>query len=123
MNETNINDIDLSKYFKNHYDNGKLYCVEYKGSPLELQRAIKRLQEENEELKETNKSIAKDYIDVFGDYQKYKRALEEIKEIIEFCFKAAYLAYRLEGSNKIIEDIEKIVNEVLNDQTKKKEKE
>lgn len=51
----NINGIDLSKYFKNHYDSwGRLYCIEYKGNPLELQNAIKRLQEENEGLKSLN---------------------------------------------------------------------
>ena len=48
-----INGIDVSEYFVNHYDDsGKLYAVEYKGNPLELQNAIKRLQNENEELKE-----------------------------------------------------------------------
>ena len=51
MSETIINDIDLSKYFKNHYDSwGRLYCIEYKGNPLELQNDIKRLQEENKRL-------------------------------------------------------------------------
>lgn len=53
MNEEPIiNGIDVSEYFVNHYDNsGELYAVEYKGSPLELQNDIKRLQEENEKLK------------------------------------------------------------------------
>ena len=52
MSETIINGIDVSEYFINHYDNeGKLYAVEYKGNPLELLNAIKRLQKENYELK------------------------------------------------------------------------
>ena len=49
------------------------------------------------------------------EINKYKKALEEIKEIIEFRFKTAYMTFGLKETDKIIEDIEKIANEVLND--------
>ena len=104
MSETIINDIDLSKYFKNHYDSwGRLYCIEYKGNPLELQNDIKRLQEENEGLKslndfnvqkievlqEENEKLKKRQITKNGficdceQNAKYKQALEEIRDIAE----------------------------------------
>jgi DNA repair exonuclease SbcCD ATPase subunit len=54
--------IDLSKYFKNHCDSlGSLYCVEYKGDPLQLQTEIKSLEYNYtkyiDELKQENKSL------------------------------------------------------------------
>ena len=109
MNKSIINGIDLSKYFKNHYDScGRLYCIEYKGNPLELQNAIKRLQEENnilkqaiknknfvaivkenEELKARLKTLDDEVLtieitpDEFERYKKYKQALEKIRNIAE----------------------------------------
>ena len=74
-----INGIDVSESVLTATNNGVYYSQKVVD---ELQNNIKRLQEENKELKEKNKSIAKDYIDVFGDYQKYKQALKEIRENI-----------------------------------------
>jgi hypothetical protein len=90
--------IDLSKYFKNHYDSwGRLYCVEYTGNPLELQNAIKELEQEN-----TIKTV-----------HKYSSALKEIEKLSEN-------AYCLtNGTNKDMAEFAKTiitkVNEVLND--------
>lgn len=53
---------------------------------------------------------------------KYKQALKEIKEIIEFRFKTAYMTLGLKETDKIIEDIEKIVSEVLNEDRKRNQK-
>lgn len=92
-----INGIDLSEYFKNHYDNsGKLYATEYKGNPLELQNAIKRLQEENKELYEKNvrlkkriEKLKKKNDEYFVMNLKYEikiddltQALEEIRDVV-----------------------------------------
>lgn len=97
MSRPTIIGIALSKYFKNHYDNwGRLYCVEYKGDPIELQNAIKRLQEENNELKEmlskepkamqafqtAYSGLKKDNEVLWGMVKDYKTALEEIREAI-----------------------------------------
>lgn len=74
-----INGIDISEYFINHYDNsGKLYAVEYKGNPLELQNAIKHLQKENEELKK--RQITKNgFICDCEQNEKYKEQLQPLK--------------------------------------------
>lgn len=132
----NINGIDLSKYFKNHYDSwGRLYCVEYKGDPLELQNAIKRLQKENEELKNKNndliEEIASGNIDIailqkeneelkrlkckFKEYctcdiEKYRSALEEIRDITN-----EYITDCMGSKCEGMEEIQNKINEVLED--------
>lgn len=102
-----INGIDLSKYFKNHYDSwGRLYCIEYKGNSLELQNDIKRLQEENEKLKK--RQITKNgFICDCEQNAKYKQALEEIRNEIG----------DLKNINRLInlQKILDIIDEVLND--------
>ena len=83
--------INLKDYFIHYYDDwGRPYCVEFKGSPLELENSIKRLQAENEELKkEIDKLEIKHehycntlYWDMKNQYDRYKQALEEIREIV-----------------------------------------
>jgi len=80
------------------------------------------LQKENDELKEKNKSIAKDYVGVFGDYQKYKQALKEIKSWATNhnpCDIEADINCTKEDCFKCLNyDLKKItnkINEVLND--------
>ena len=118
-----INGIDVSKYFVNHYDDsGKLYAAEYKGNPLELQNIIKRLQEENEELKEKIKDLdAMTGIFSVRLANKYKQALEEIREK---CLKMCNICDNIDGEtylddcNSICEycKIIDLINEVLNEQ-------
>lgn len=75
-----INGIDVSKYFKNHYDNsGRLYCVEYKGDPLELQNDIKRLQEENEGLKSLNDFNVQKIEVLQGENEKLKEYIKNLQ--------------------------------------------
>ena len=126
-----INGIDLSKYFINHYNSSnKLYAVEYNGNPLELQNAIKRLQEENKELKEKIKSANCPYYDngdcsCMGEVKeiyKYKQSFEEIREIIN-SVKNEYMNIKnkelalyhteLNGALSVVESIEDTINEVL----------
>ena len=108
MSETIINDIDLSKYFKNHYDSwGRLYCIEYKGNPLELRNDIKRLQEENEGLKSLNDFNVQKIEVLQEENEKLYKALEEIRNEIG----------DLKNINRLInlQKILDIINEVLND--------
>lgn len=106
-NKTTLNGIELSKYFKNHYDSwGRLYCVEYKGNPLELQNAIKHLQKENEELKK--RQITKNgFICDCEQNAKYREALEKIREI---ALKKEYLSLF-----ECLDDIWDITNKALNE--------
>jgi len=113
-----INGIDVSEC--PHYDKvagcfhtleGK--CIKDKCSIYKLILKNQYLQEENEELKKQLEFSRTHKATLDAERIKYKQALEEIEEIIEFCFKTAYMAFELKESNKIIEDIEKIVNEVL----------
>jgi len=121
--ETIINGIDVSeeiRYCNNCSNLGldfkarKFYCS-LSHRPDELPEVlscnefstncyIKRLQEENKELKEQEQ-----------EYVNFRVALGDIKNIIEFRFKTAYMTLGLKETDKIIEDIEKIVNEVLNE--------
>lgn len=81
MSKPIINGIDLSKYFKNHYDSwGRLYCIEYKGNPLELQNDIKRLQEENEGLKSLNDFNVQKIEVLKEENEKLYKALEEMRK-------------------------------------------
>lgn len=129
----NITGIDVSEYFINHYDNsGKLYAVEYKGNPLELQNAIKRLQEENEKLKKKKDEYYLINLDYETKISYLIQALEEINILAKnYCnacdeFKAkTYKALEeirkeigdLKNINKLInlQKILDIINEVLND--------
>lgn len=78
--------INLKDYFVHHYDDwGRLYCVEFKGSPLELENSIKCLEQENEKLKKEVKQIGSAFIKK-GDYareleQKNKELLQMLLEI------------------------------------------
>ena len=45
--------------------------------------------------------------------EKYKRALNDIQELINFRFRTAYMTFGFKEYDKIIEDIEKIIKEVL----------
>ena len=126
-----VNGIDVSEcvQYKNngkcripHYQQGIKYvscnCNEWDCEYKQL----KRLQEENEGLKEKNKSIAKDYVGVFGDYQKYKQALEEIRELYKnkiFCLcdkteeNCPCHNCRILGQLDMVDNIDKIINECL----------
>lgn len=82
MSDKTINGIDVSEYFTNHYDNeGKLYAVEYKGNPLELQDVIKRLQEENNILKQTIKN--KNFVAIVEENKELKEKIKSEKYIKE----------------------------------------
>ena len=106
--------INLRDYFIHHYDDwGRLYCVEYKGSPLELENSIQRLKQENEELKKYIIALENDNDwltalfkgATLQKYEAYQTALEEIREIVSGCYEV------LEPQAK--KDIEKLINEVL----------
>ena len=110
------------------------YCCELYTNECEAQncyfKQLQRLKQENEALKKA-KSIPIPFIDetlvkeskqeneklkeIEQDYVNFKIAIADIKNIIEFRFKTAYMTFGLEETRKIIKDIEKIVNEVLND--------
>ena len=76
--------IDLSKYFKNHYDSwGRLYCVEYKGNPLELQNAIKELEQENARIKQQYNCYACDTCNGKEDYRNMKRHCENAIKTVQ----------------------------------------
>ena len=91
----------------------------------ELDKKFKNLQKEKEELKKYHKGFVANcrycdewYMDkcnYIKKENKYRQALEEIRGIIEFRFKTAYMTLGLKETDKIIEDIEKIANEVMND--------
>ena len=105
MSETIINDIDLSKYFKNHYDSwGRLYCIEYKGNPLELQNDIKRLQEENKRLQMLScANCGEKYLSPDGAelYEKNVQLQKENKQMQE----------RLNNCEKFFNELGELLNE------------
>ena len=45
--------------------------------------------------------------------EKAEKALQEIKEIIDFRFKTSYMTFGYKEYDKLIEDIDKIVNEII----------
>lgn len=85
----NINGIDVSECSYYNKDN-EPYCCEIWDNECEAQncyfKQCKRLQEENEELKERLKTLDDEILtieitpDEFEKYKKYKQALEEIKK-------------------------------------------
>lgn len=105
-----------------------------KKSFLEYLDVVENLAKENAELKAENERLKEEIetrdnlIDHFRDealyratianeYQKDKTKLEqtlqEIKEIIDFRFKTSYMTFGYKEYDKLIEDIDKIVNEVI----------
>lgn len=79
---------------------------------------IKELQQENSDLKKYIERMDKPEIQVIDgkialDNIKYKQALEDVKEIINFRFKTPYMTFGYKEYGKLIKDIEKVINEVL----------
>lgn len=65
-----------------------------------------QLQAENERLKEESKNYC-------IQLQVLAQALEDIRDIIDSRFKTAYMTFGYKEYDKLIEDIDKIVNEVI----------
>lgn len=109
--------IDLSKYFKNHYDSwGRLYCVEYTGNPLELQNAIKELEQENARIKQQYNCYACDTCNGKEDYRNMKRHSENAIKTVQKYSSALKEIRLLATKNVSIENFVKIqnkINEVL----------
>lgn len=85
MNETSINGIDVSEcplYDKNtgcyHTFNGE--CVKDSCTVYKLLLEHKRLQEENEELKQEKYEIEEKFLNLNCKSYSYYKALEEIRE-------------------------------------------
>lgn len=92
-------------------------------------KEIKRLQAESERLKARLRpledsyfnglssieiaELAKKSIRITAENRKLEYALQEIKEIIDFRFKTSYMTFGYKEYDKLIEDIDKIVNEVI----------
>lgn len=69
---------------------------------------------ENEDLKDTIKrTVCQAECFRYKQATKYKQTLQEIKEIIDFRFKTSYMTFGYKEYDKLIEDIDKIVNEVI----------
>ena len=77
---------------------------------LEWAEKYEKLKAENEGLKIKHQRYRECSIQF---NQKLKQALEDIREIINFRFKTPYMKLGLKETDKIIEDIEKKINEVL----------
>ena len=114
MNEEIINDVDVQfcQYFNDknkkcrtcsYVENVKYTSYKCEQDKNCYYKQLRRLKQENEKLKEIEQ-----------DYVNFKIAIADIKNIIEFRFKTPYMTFGLEETRKIVKDIEKIVNEVLN---------
>lgn len=123
--------INLKDYFVHHYDDwGRLYCVEFKGSPLELENNIIRLEQENRELKEKYAHVlelaklnadSNEYClqELEKKYEQLRSALEEIREIAENAKEGRYATKSedyTEGMRIIGCYVLDKINEVLGDE-------
>lgn len=87
MNEEIIN---LKDYFVHHYDDwGRLYCVEFKGNPLELENSIKRLEQENNSLQAQLNNITVQSNNVITALEQENKELSKLirgtKDYAEVC--------------------------------------
>ena len=106
--------INLKDYFVHHYDDwGRLYCVEFKGSPLDLENSIKRLEQENKELK-AYKDINEDFKQAWNELnekdKQLRSALEEIRGINKWFFDMNY-GFDEQG---ISYDVKEVAREIQN---------
>lgn len=109
--EPQDNTKDMCKWHENCYFKQLKRLQEELDFMIGSGEILEKLQKENEELKKYQ--YTQEYLQ--SEIGKRQKALEEIREIIEFRFKTAYMTFGLKETNKIIEDIEKIANEVFND--------
>ena len=111
--------INLKDYFTHHYDDwGRLYCVEFKEDPLELENSIKCLEQENKELRQQYNCYACDTCQGKEDYRNMKRHCENAIKTVHTYRSALEEIRILATKNVSIENFVKIqnkINEVIND--------
>ncbi len=120
MDKVIIDGVDVSGCVRLAIDN--ISCDlggECKGWGNCYYKQLKRLEQENERLKDElrvaqmNRMTMFEKLDIVNEKDTYKQALQEIREIIDFRFKTAYMTFGYKEYDKLIEDIDKIVNEVI----------